>query len=69
MVIVPGMLDPKGTRILAKSLFRELRENGYSANQVLSLSTELIDLVTEELKAASADGKAVEGQEGTRAAL
>ncbi len=43
--------EVKGTRILAKSLFKELRGNGYSANQILSLSTELIDLVTENLRA------------------
>jgi hypothetical protein len=48
--MVPGMLDAKGTRILAKSLFKELRGNGYSTNQILSLSTELIDLVTQDLK-------------------
>ncbi len=71
MMIVPGMLDAKGTRILAKSLFKELRDNGYSANQVLSLSTELIDLVTEDLKAASAGARPA-GEiepEGMRAAL
>lgn len=48
--MVPGMLDVKGTKILAKSLFKELRGNGYSTNQILSLSTELIDLVTQDLK-------------------
>jgi hypothetical protein len=48
--MVPGMLDAKGTKILAKSLFKELRGNGYSTNQILSLSTELIDLVTQDLK-------------------
>jgi hypothetical protein len=48
--MVPGALDVKGTKILAKSLFKELRGNGYSANQILSLSTELIDLVTQDLK-------------------
>lgn len=48
--MVPGMLDVKGTKILAKSLFKELRGNGYSPNQILSLSTELIDLVTQDLK-------------------
>jgi hypothetical protein len=48
--MVPGTLDVKGTKILAKSLFKELRANGYSANQVLALSTELIDLVTQDLK-------------------
>lgn len=48
--MVPGMLDVKGTKILAKSLFKELRGNGYSTNQILSLSTELIELVTQNLK-------------------
>ncbi len=51
--MLPTMLDAKGTKILAKSLFKELRGNGYSANQILSLSTELIDLVTQDLKSAS----------------
>jgi hypothetical protein len=50
--MVPGTLDVKGTKILAKSLFKELRGNGYSAQQILSLSTELIDLVTQDLKCA-----------------
>src|SRR6266511_1766178 len=49
-VMVPAILDNKGTKILAKSLFKELRGNGYSTNQILSLSTELIDLVTQGLK-------------------
>jgi broad-specificity NMP kinase len=48
--MVPGKLDVKGTRILAKSLFKELRGNGYSPNQILNLSTELIDLVTQDLR-------------------
>jgi hypothetical protein len=43
-------LDNRGAQILAKSLFKELRGNGYSTNQILSLSTELIDLVTQDLK-------------------
>jgi hypothetical protein len=48
--MVPASLDTKGTQILAKSLFRELRGSGYSPNQILSLSTELIDLVTQDIK-------------------
>jgi len=53
--MVPGMLDAKGTKILAKSLFKELRGNGYTTKQILSLSTELIDLVTQDLKAVNAE--------------
>jgi hypothetical protein len=45
------MLDAKGTKILAKSLFKELHASGYTANQILGLSTELIDLVTQDLRA------------------
>ena len=52
-MMVPTVLDAKGTKILAKSLFKELRGNGYSANQILSLSTELIDLVTQDLRDAN----------------
>ena len=48
--MVPGMLDNKGTKIRAKSLFKELRGNGYSTYQILNLSTVLIDLVTQDLK-------------------
>jgi len=53
--MVPGILDAKGTKILAKTLFKELRGNGYSTKQILSLSTELIELVTNDLRAADAE--------------
>jgi hypothetical protein len=53
-MMVPSMLDNKATKILAKSLFKELRGNGYTANQVLGLTTELIDLVTQDLRDANA---------------
>ncbi len=64
--------EVKGTRILAKSLFKELRGNGYSPNQILSLSTELIDLVTQDLRADQGGPTAppAEATQGTwRAAL
>lgn len=72
--MVPGSLDVKGTKILAKSLFKELRGNGYSANQILALSTELIDLVTQDLKGDGADQAVApivddRPREGWRAAL
>ena len=65
--MVPSILDNKGTKILAKSLFKELRGNGYSANQILSLSTELIDLITQDLRdehaqAAAAQAAAAMGE-------
>jgi hypothetical protein len=52
--MVPASLDSRGTQILAKTLFKELRGSGYTPNQILSLSTELIDLVTKDIKDRSA---------------
>ena len=53
-MMVPSMLDNKAAQILARSLFKELRGNGYSPNQILGLTTELIDLVTQDLRGAHA---------------
>jgi len=41
---------PSGARILARSFYRELRANGYTAAELVAVSTELIELVTLELK-------------------
>jgi hypothetical protein len=62
VMMVPTMLDNKGTKILAKSLFKELRGNGYSANQILGLTTELIDLVTQDLRDANEAAAARRGE-------
>jgi hypothetical protein len=40
----------KAIKILAKSIFRELRANGYEARELVSLSTELLELVTCEIR-------------------
>jgi hypothetical protein len=58
--MVPSILDNKGTKILAKSLFKELRGNGYSAHQILSLSTELIELITQDLRVEHAQAAAAQ---------
>jgi hypothetical protein len=60
--------DVKATRILAKSLFKELRGNGYSPNQILSLSTELIELVTQDLRSDQEAPPAVAASVGAPAA-
>jgi hypothetical protein len=46
--------DQKGTRILARTFFNQLRESGYTPHQIIGVATELLELVTENLK----DGKA-----------
>ena len=42
----------RSAKILAKSFFRELKGNGYTHEQILALSTELIGLVTSDIDAA-----------------
>ncbi len=42
-------MQATGEKVLAKSLFRDLRGHGYSPNQILSLTNELLDLVTRDL--------------------
>lgn len=41
--------DLKGLGILARSLFRQMRAQGYSPEQIIGLSAELIQLVREDL--------------------
>jgi hypothetical protein len=40
----------KALKILAKSIFRELRTQGYDAREIVSLSTELLGLITTDIK-------------------
>lgn len=39
----------RGVRILAKSIFKELTAQGYDSRQIVSLATELISEVTQDL--------------------
>ncbi|MBJ6766115.1 hypothetical protein DRW03_00150 [Corallococcus sp. H22C18031201] len=41
--------DQKGTRILARTFFNQLRASGYTPHQVIGIATELLDLVTTDL--------------------
>ncbi len=40
----------KQIKILAKSIFRELKTNGYDSREIVALSTELISLLTTEIR-------------------
>ena len=42
--------DVKGTKILARTFFNQLRASGYTPNQIIGIATELIDLVSENLR-------------------
>jgi len=48
-VVRAGQND-KALKIIAKSLFRELKEHGYDCRQIVSVSTELLGLVTTDLR-------------------
>ncbi|MEK6606127.1 MAG: hypothetical protein AABZ30_00535 [Myxococcota bacterium] len=40
----------KALKILAKSIYRELKAYGYESRQIVALSTELIALVTQDMR-------------------
>jgi len=42
--------DPRALRILAKTIYRELRQGGLLEEDVMSLAGELLALVTSEVK-------------------
>jgi hypothetical protein len=46
--------DKRAAKILAHSLFRDMRHSGYGRRQILALATELIDLVTKDMRGESA---------------
>jgi hypothetical protein len=51
--------DKKGTKILARTFFTQLRAAGYTPQQIIGVATELLDLVTTEIR----DGEKVENVE------
>ena len=46
----PSPNREKALRILSKSIYKELRQNGYEPKQIVALATELISLVTSDIK-------------------
>ena len=41
--------DPRALKILAKSIFKQLRAQGYEPQQILGLATEIVALVSDGL--------------------
>jgi hypothetical protein len=52
--------DQKGTKILARTFFNQLRAGGYTPNQIIGIATELIDLVASEIRESDKSLPAVE---------
>ena len=42
--------DKKGAKILARTFFTQLRSSGYTPHQIIGIATELLDLVTTDIK-------------------
>jgi hypothetical protein len=48
--VAPSPNREKALRILSKSIYKELRQNGYEPKQIVALATELISQVTSDIK-------------------
>lgn len=56
MTQTPKTAPQRALKILAKSVFRELKSSGYSRSEIVSFTTELLDLVTSEMRGAAPTG-------------
>lgn len=66
----PVSTDTKATKILARTFFNQLRSSGYTPTQVIAVASELIDLVTCDLRDAdkTRDATPVSAEESRPAA-
>jgi hypothetical protein len=58
--VTPAEKQPRALRILAKSVFRELKSSGYSRSEILAFATEMLSLVSSDLREAPVGGDAEE---------
>ncbi len=45
-----GAVDARGIRIIAKSVYRELRGSGHSRSDIVAFTNAVLELVTDELR-------------------
>jgi hypothetical protein len=50
-----GGSDPRALKIMAKSVYRELKAHGHSRSDIVSFTNALLELVTSEIRS-DADG-------------
>jgi hypothetical protein len=48
--VTPVISRERALKILSKSLYRDLRQNGYEPKQIVAVASELIGLVTSDIK-------------------
>ncbi len=46
----PASENPRALAILAKTIYRELRQNGYAERDILAVASELLGMVATDLK-------------------
>lgn len=46
----PAQQGPRALRILAKSVFRELKSSGYTRSDIVAFATEMLALVSSDLR-------------------
>lgn len=49
--------DPRAIKIMAKTLYRQLRSSGYARAAILSFASELLELVSSEVREQAAPGR------------
>jgi hypothetical protein len=57
--------DSRGTKILARTFFNDLRAGGYTPTQIIAVASELLDLVTSDIR--GGDKEAVVAAEAEKA--
>jgi hypothetical protein len=55
----PSTAQPRALRILAKSVFRELKSSGHSRSDIVAFATEMLSLVSSDIR-----GESVEDRDG-----
>lgn len=53
----PPTTEPRALRILAKSVYRELKTTGHSRSDIVAFATEMLSLVSSDIRGESADRK------------
>ena len=46
----PASSDARALTILAKTIYRELRQNGYAERDIMTLASELLGMVASDIK-------------------
>lgn len=49
--------EPRALRILAKSVFRELKTTGYSRSDIVAFATEMLSLVSSDIRDEGAESE------------